>query len=97
MFQKKKKINVSNNNNNYERSINKNLNELLDKADDEDIPFIDNQNIKASKTGMIEKNIIKKKGIISDKMKEENENVTNEDKRENEKIKNKRLKKKKRK
>ena len=44
---------------------------------------------------MIEKNIIKKKGIISDKMKEGNENVTNEDKKENEKIKKKRLKKKK--
>ena len=93
---KNKKINVSNNNNNYEKSINKNLNELLDKSDDEDISFIDNQDRKASKTGMIEKNIIKKKGIISDKMKEENENVTNEDKKENEKIKKKRLKKKKR-
>ena len=96
IFPKNKKINVSNNNNNYEKSINKNLNELLDKSDDEDISFIDNQNRKASKTGMIEKNIIKKKGIISDKMKEENENVTNEDKKENEKIKKKRLKKKKR-
>ena len=93
---KNKKINVSNNNNNYEKSINKNLNELFDKSDDEKIPFIDNQNGKASKTGMIEKNIIKKKGIISDKMKEGNENVTNEDKKENEKIKKKRLKKKKR-
>ena len=93
---KNKKINVSNNNNNYEKSINKNLNELFDKSDDEKIPFIDNQNIEASKTGMIENNIIKKKGIISDKMKEGNENVTNEDKKENEKIKKKRLKKKKR-
>ena len=93
---KNKKINVSNNNNNYEKSINKNLNELFDKSDDENIPFIDNQNREASKTGMIEKNIIKKKGIISDKMKEGNENVTNEDKKENEKIKKKRLKKKKR-
>ena len=93
---KNKKINVSNNNNNYEKSINKNLNELFDKSDDEKIPFIDNQNREASKTGMIEKNIIKKKGIISDKMKEGNENVTNEDKKENEKIKKKRLKKKKR-
>ena len=91
---KNKKINVSNNNNNYEKSINKNLNELFDKSDDENIPFIDNQNREASKTGMIEKNIIKKKGIISDKMKEGNENVTNEDKKENEKIKKKRLKKK---
>ena len=93
---KNKKINVSNNNNNYEKSINKNLNELFDKSDDEKIPFIDNQNREASKTGMIENNIIKKKGIISDKMKEGNENVTNEDKKENEKIKKKRLKKKKR-
>ena len=92
---KNKKINVSNNNNNYEKSINKNLNELFDKSDDEKIPFIDNQNREASKTDMIEKNIIKKKGIISDKMKEGNENVTNEDKKENEKIKKKRLKKKK--
>ena len=89
-----KKINVSNNNNNYEKSINKNLNELFDKSDDEKIPFIDNENREASKTVMIEKNIIKKKGIISDKMKEGNENVTNEDKKENEKIKKKRLKKK---
>ena len=93
---KNKKRNVSNNNNNYEKSINKNLNELFDKSDDEKIPLIDNQNREASKTGMIEKNIIKKKGIISDKMKEGNENVTNEDKKENEKIKKKRLKKKKR-
>ena len=93
---KNKKINVSNNNNNYEKSINKNLNELFDKSNDEKIPFIDNQNREASKTWMIEKNIIKKKGIISDKMKEGNENVTNEDKKENEKIKKKRLKKKKR-
>ena len=92
---KNKKRNVSNNNNNYEKSINKNLNELFDKSDDEKIPLIDNQNREASKTGMIEKNIIKKKGIISDKMKEGNENVTNEDKKENEKIKKKRLKKKK--
>ena len=92
---KNKKINVSNNNNNYEKSINKNLNEVFDKSDDENIPFIDNQNREASKTEMIEKNIIKKKGIISDKKKEGNENVTNEDKKENEKIKKKRLKKKK--
>ena len=92
--QKNKEENVSNNNNN-ERSINKNLNDLLDKAGDEikDIPSIDNKDKNfsgTSKIGKIKKKIIKKKGIkrnneeIDDEIIEEDEeNVKNEDNKEN--------------